>query len=119
MIMTTKRTIKCYFCGQSYEVIVDFIAATKRNEYNKLIGHSDLTCPHCQAQPTGQRYTLVIEQLMCEINPKHTKIFRLEFFTSNSSMTEEEFEAIVLEHALTMEQSANSDMRIRCHIHDA
>jgi hypothetical protein len=34
-------------------------------------------------------------------------------------MTEKEFEAIVLEHAMAMEQSANKDMRIRCHIHDA
>lgn len=55
---------------------------------------------------------------MCEINPKHTKILRLEFFTSHPTMTEEEFEQIVAEKCLEAEMSINQDMRIRCHIHD-
>ena len=54
---------------------------------------------------------------MCEINPKHTKIFRLEFFTS-LNMTKEEFEELVIEHALEMESVANKDARIRCHVHE-
>ena len=54
---------------------------------------------------------------MCEINPKHTKILRLEFFTS-LNMDEELFEAIVANIALGMEMMANTDARIRCHIHE-
>jgi hypothetical protein len=55
---------------------------------------------------------------MCEINPKHTKILRLEFFTSSPDMSEEEFLQIVANHAMVMEMKANEDMRIRCHIHE-
>jgi hypothetical protein len=54
---------------------------------------------------------------MCEINPKHTKVFRLEFFTSHP-MTAEEFEQIVARHAVAMEMLANEDGRIRCHVHE-
>jgi hypothetical protein len=56
--------------------------------------------------------------MMCEINPRHTKILRLEFFTSAPQMTEEEFLDIVARICLAMEMSANSDGRIRCHIHE-
>lgn len=55
---------------------------------------------------------------MCEINPKHTRIFRLEFFTSIPTMTQEEFDKIVIEKALVIEMAINADMRIRCHIHE-
>ena len=55
--------------------------------------------------------------MMCEINPKHTKILRLEFFTSHE-MTELEFENIVAENVLGMEMIANASGRIRCHIHE-
>ncbi len=55
---------------------------------------------------------------MCEINPKHTKILRLEFFTSNPITTQEEFEKMVAERALAMEMLANADGQIRCHIHE-
>lgn len=55
---------------------------------------------------------------MCEINPRHTKIFRLEFFTSAPNMTREEFEEIVTRSAVMMEMGANEDMRIRCHVHE-
>ena len=55
--------------------------------------------------------------LMCEINPKHTLIMRLEFFTSAPDMTREEFTQIVTEKCFNMEMKANEDMRIRCHIH--
>lgn len=54
---------------------------------------------------------------MCEINPKHTKILRLEFYTSHD-MTEEEFLAIVMPKALEMEMHANEDGRVRCHVHE-
>lgn len=54
---------------------------------------------------------------MCEINPKQTKILRLEFFTS-APLTKKEFEDIVAEKCVNMELNANSDMRIRCHIHE-
>ena len=55
---------------------------------------------------------------MCEINPRHTKIFRLEFFTSNPNATKEEFEQMVMERALQMEMMANADGQLRCHIHE-
>lgn len=54
---------------------------------------------------------------MCEINPKHTKILRLEFFTSHI-MTEHEFIEIVAKKALDMEMLANNDGRIRCYVHE-
>jgi hypothetical protein len=55
---------------------------------------------------------------MCEINPKHAKIFRLEFFTSHS-MLDKEFERITAETAIEMEILANSNSKLRCHIHEA
>lgn len=55
---------------------------------------------------------------MCELNPKHTKILRLEFFTSHPKMTKEEFEKIILDKCLEMEMKANEDGRIRCHVHE-
>ena len=54
---------------------------------------------------------------MCEINPKHKKFFRLEFFT-NLSMSEEDFLQIVYAYALAMEQTMNEDARIRVHVHE-
>lgn len=54
---------------------------------------------------------------MCEINPKHTKILRLEFFTSHN-LSQEEFEQIVAGKVLDMEMMANTDGRIRCHVHE-
>jgi hypothetical protein len=55
---------------------------------------------------------------MCEINPKHTKILRLEFFTSHPTMTKEQFEKIVAQHCVKAEMDINKDMRIRCHVHE-
>lgn len=55
---------------------------------------------------------------MCEINPKHKKIMRLEFFTSNPNTTQEEFEQLVAEKALAMEMLANMDGQLRCHVHE-
>lgn len=55
---------------------------------------------------------------MCEINPRHTKILRLEFFTSHPTMTREAFDTIIAEECLAMEMKANQDFRIRCHIHE-
>lgn len=54
---------------------------------------------------------------MCEINPRHTKILRLEFFTSHD-MTPEQFENRVAHVVLEQEQLANMDGSIRCHIHE-
>ena len=54
---------------------------------------------------------------MCEINPKRTKILRLEFFTSHE-MTQDQFENIVIMHCANMEMKINADMRIRCHVHE-
>jgi hypothetical protein len=54
---------------------------------------------------------------MCEINPVHTSIFRLEAFTSDSSMTFEEFENLIAQKLLEVEVELNKDMRFRFHIH--
>lgn len=54
---------------------------------------------------------------MCELNPKHTKILRLEFFTSQD-VSEEAFLQNVAEKALQMEMLANADGTIRCHVHE-
>lgn len=56
---------------------------------------------------------------MCEINPKHTKILRMEFFTSHPNMTAEQFERIIAERVVYAEQFINRDGMIRCHIHEA
>lgn len=55
---------------------------------------------------------------MCEINPAHTLIFRLEAFTSNSKMTREEFEREVMERVLQAEMTLNSDGKFRFHVHE-
>jgi len=53
---------------------------------------------------------------MCEINPKRTKIFRLEFFTSHS-ISEKEWNTLVVERLLELEQAFNATSQIRVHIH--
>lgn len=55
---------------------------------------------------------------MCEINPKHTKILRLEFFTSHPSMTKEQFENRIATIVLETEIGINERGDIRCHIHE-
>jgi hypothetical protein len=55
---------------------------------------------------------------MCEINPKHTQIFRLEAFTSNPKMTREEFDREVRERLLQAEIALNADGKFRFHIHE-
>lgn len=55
---------------------------------------------------------------MCEINPKHTKILRLEFFTSDRDMSKEKFNEIVAVTCLDMEVTANERGFLRCHIHE-
>jgi hypothetical protein len=55
---------------------------------------------------------------MCELNPAHTKIFRLEAYTSRRDMTEEEFVKLVCEKLIEVEQQLNADFRFRFHIHE-
>lgn len=55
---------------------------------------------------------------MCEINPKHTQIFRLEAFTSNYKTTREEFDREVRERLLEAEIRLNADGKFRFHIHE-
>lgn len=55
---------------------------------------------------------------MCEINAKHKRFFRLEVFTSNPSVSAEEFEAVVAERLLAAEMQLNGDGVIRAHIHE-
>lgn len=54
---------------------------------------------------------------MCEINPVHKKVLRLEFFTSDSRCTEEKFERLVAERALAMEMLGNARGDLRVHVH--
>jgi hypothetical protein len=54
---------------------------------------------------------------MCETNPRHTKILRLEFFTSHP-MASTDFDNLVAVACLEMEQLANASGRLRCHIHE-
>lgn len=56
---------------------------------------------------------------MCEINPKHTLIFRLEAYTSDPRMTKAEFERAVVEKLMKTEMELNKDMQFRFHIHEA
>ncbi len=56
---------------------------------------------------------------MCEINPKHTRIYRLEVFTSSSEETSEEFEHSVARILLAVEAALNSDGEYRFHIHES
>jgi len=55
---------------------------------------------------------------MCEINPKHKMIMRLEFFTSNPNLSKEGWEQLVAEKALAMEMLGNMDGQLRVHIHE-
>ena len=54
---------------------------------------------------------------MCEINPKHSKFFRLEFFTSKP-ITKEEWNSLVYPKVLKLEQELNQSGVIRVHIHE-
>lgn len=55
---------------------------------------------------------------MCEINPKHTLIMRLEVFTLHPTMTHEEFVARAMDKLLRAEILLNADGRFRFHIHE-
>jgi hypothetical protein len=54
---------------------------------------------------------------VCEINPKHQAFFKLEAFTSNPNMTQEEFMEEVLNRLLEIEMKLNADGKFRFHIH--
>jgi hypothetical protein len=56
---------------------------------------------------------------MCEINPTHTLIFRLEAFTSHPTMTSEEFTSEVMDRLLKTEMDLNADGKFRFHVHEA
>ena len=55
---------------------------------------------------------------MCEINPAHKAVFRLELFTSDSRLTEGHWRDIVHEAVLLAEMELNKRGHIRCHIHE-
>lgn len=55
---------------------------------------------------------------MCEINPKRKKIFRLEFFTAHD-MDDEQWEKLVIERLLFLEQQFNKSGKIRVHVHES
>ena len=54
---------------------------------------------------------------MCEINPKRKQFFRLEFFTAHE-ITKDEWNRIVLETILELEQKFNASGKVRVHIHE-
>lgn len=54
---------------------------------------------------------------MCEINPKRSQFFRLEFFTS-IEMSDERWKELVLPKLLELEAAFNSSGEIRIHIHE-
>lgn len=47
----------------------------------------------------------------------HTKIFRIKFFTS-VDMPQNQFEKIARRKAKAIEELANNDERIHCHVYD-
>lgn len=53
---------------------------------------------------------------MCEINPKRSEFFKLEFFTSQD-ITDSEWTNLVLERILKLEQEFNASGKIRVHVH--
>lgn len=55
---------------------------------------------------------------MCEINPKHSRFFRLEAFTANPACTAEQFEKDVMTRVFNAEQLLNADGQYRFHIHE-
>jgi hypothetical protein len=55
---------------------------------------------------------------MCEINPKHKALFRLEAYTSDPNISAEQFEVAIAERLLKAEMELNKDSRFRFHVHD-
>lgn len=53
---------------------------------------------------------------MCEINPKRTRFYRIEFFTSEE-ISDEEWMEVVVGRILELEQSFNYSGKVRVHIH--
>lgn len=54
---------------------------------------------------------------MCEINPKHSKFFRLEFFTTKP-MTKDEWDKLIYSKVLEIEYEFNKSGEIRVHVHE-
>ena len=53
---------------------------------------------------------------MCAINPVHKKRLILDVYTSDSRLTKEQFNDLVLELALAAEMRLNESMRLRWHV---
>ena len=52
---------------------------------------------------------------MCAINPKNSLMFTLKVYSS-INMAKDEFESLVMEKLLRVEQELNADMRLRWHV---
>jgi hypothetical protein len=55
---------------------------------------------------------------MCEINPAKASLFLLEFFTSDRRVTAEDWDQMVRERVLELEQKFNESGEIRVHVHE-
>jgi hypothetical protein len=54
---------------------------------------------------------------MCEINPKRSAFYKLEFFTSQE-ITEEQWQEMVMKRLLELEQQFNERGDVRVHVHE-
>lgn len=54
---------------------------------------------------------------MCEINPKRTRIYKIEFFTSHP-ISDKEWNKLVIERLVELEIAFNATGRVRVHIHE-
>jgi hypothetical protein len=55
--------------------------------------------------------------IMCEINPKRSAFYKLEFFTSQE-ITEEQWQEMVMKRLLELEQQFNERGDVRVHVHE-
>lgn len=55
---------------------------------------------------------------MCEINPKRSQFFQLEFFTAHD-ITEDRWNHLVVATLLRLEEESNRTGEIRVHVHES
>lgn len=56
---------------------------------------------------------------MCAINPRFKKRLILDVYTAHPTMTEEEFELLVLDQSLMAEELLNKNFKLRWHLKES
>jgi hypothetical protein len=105
---------KIYFCDNHTKMPMPAASSARMMQkclaVNKVFKRPEVVIP----PPPPPK---VEEPKVCEINPKQSQIFRLEFYTAHA-MPKQAWEELVMSKLLDLEQLWNEKGDIRVHIHE-